>query len=156
MLPGIISLSHFPTSSRRSCSAWVLRMHTRIIYKGFRVQYAPRMSYALQKFTKLLLVFILVATPMRASWAVGETVGEYMNPHDMSTQLQVNEPENSWCCCVSNDCFMQSCDQCDSFTPVVLALKIQFVRSRHRIASTPYLKEFDNRQLRPPLQPPRA
>jgi len=114
------------------------------------------MSYALQKLTKLLLVFILVATPLRASLAAGETVGDYMSSHDMSAQMQVNETENAWCCCTSNDCFMQSCDQCDSFTPVVLALKIQFLRSNHRIASTPYLREFNNRQLRPPLQPPRA
>jgi len=114
------------------------------------------MSHTLQKLTKLLLVFILVATPLRATWADGATAGEIMLPNDGSAALQMHEYETSMCCCSGDDCAMQSCDQCDTFTSVVLVFKVRFLQTRHRIVSTPYLKAFDNRQLRPLLQPPRA
>ena len=112
------------------------------------------MSCTVQKMTKLLLLIFLLASPLRATHADGESMSEAAMKHHGSAQMQVDESGNSECCCDGDDCLMHGCEQCETCTPAALVVNVQFLQSRHPLVFTPYLRVFDNRQLRPLLHPP--
>lgn len=114
------------------------------------------MSCTVQKMTKLLLLIFLLASPLRATHADGESMSEAAMKHHGSAQMQVDESGNSECCCDGDDCLMHGCEQCETCTPAALVVNVQFLQSRHPLVFTPYLRVFDNRQLRPLLHPPRV
>lgn len=112
------------------------------------------MSYTALKITKLLLLVFLVASPVRATPADGESMNEAAMKHHMSAQMQMDEPGNFECCCNDDDCLMHGCEQCEACTPAALIVNVQFLQSRHLLVFTPYLRVFDNHQLKPLLHPP--
>ncbi len=114
------------------------------------------MSCTVQKMTKLLLLVFLVASPVRATPADGEGMSEAAMKHHMSAQMQMDESGNLECCCDDDDCLMHGCEQCQTCTPVTLTVNVQILQICHPVVSTPYLRKFDNRQLRPLLHPPRV
>lgn len=114
------------------------------------------MSCTVQKMTKLLLLIFLLASPLRATHTDGESMSEAAMKHHGSAQMQVDESGNSECCCDDDDCLMHGCEQCETCTPAALVVNVQFLQSRHPLVFTPYLRVFDNRQLRPLLHPPRV
>ena len=119
------------------------------------------MSCTVQKLTKLLLLVFLVASPVRATAADGEGMSEDAMKHHMTAQMLTkdksgDEPGNSECCCDDDDCLMHGCEQCEACTPAALIVNVQVLQPRHPLVFTPYLRVFDNRQLRPLLHPPRV
>ena len=121
------------------------------------------MSCTVQKITKLLLLIFLIVSPVRATPADGESMSDAAMKHHISEQMRHiseqmlgDESGNSDCCCDDDNCLMHGCEQCETCTPVTLSVNVQFLQSHHPVVSTPYLKVFDNRQLRPLLHPPRV
>jgi len=112
----------------------------------------------MQIMTKLLLLIFLIVSPIRATPADGESMSDVAMKHHMSAQMLENESGeesgNSECCCDDEDCLMHGCEQCEACTPAALIVNVQFLHSCHPLVFTPYLRVFDNHQLRPLLHPP--
>ena len=139
--------------THRLCGKRIIFFATR-----FSIKYSSAMLCTTQKMTKLLLLIFLIASPLRATPADGKSMSETEMKHHMSAQMLQNESGdesgNSECCCDDDDCLMHGCEQCEVCTPAALIVNVQFLQSRHPLVFTPYLRVFDNRQLRPLLHPP--
>ena len=114
------------------------------------------MTSEIRKFTKILLIALLVLTPVRATWAFQDDTTDHTGHSNITMAIDsagAAEIEN---CCTQGNCMSFDCEPCGSANPIVPMSMYVAETQQSKTNNSSLDSDFYNLTLTPLLHPPQV